>query len=77
MSKTDKTRPGRVNEADPLNQRFLKIGSMEHFFKRMGDVRGCWCCSQKHQYASEQRSNRTKWKQDRRKLEKGGWHDET
>jgi len=85
VSGTDKTQPWRVNTMDPLNSRLKMVGNMmwsndgtsEHFFKRMGDVRGCWCCSQKRHYANEQRSERGKRRRECRTLAKGGWHDET
>lgn len=75
MSKTDKTRPGWVQEADPLNQRFRRISQYDWFWKKMFALRGCWCCSQKKYWASEQRSRRVSWKTQRRNLEKGGWRD--
>jgi 3'-phosphoadenosine 5'-phosphosulfate sulfotransferase (PAPS reductase)/FAD synthetase len=77
VSKTDKTRPWRVNQTDPLNQKFRRVVAweLEWFYKRMGQVKGCWCCSQKHHYAQEQKSTRVKWNRQRRDLEKGGWRE--
>lgn len=79
MSHTDKTRPGWVQEKDPLNQRFRRIVNKEYdwFWKRMFPLHQCWCCSQKRCWATEQASERAKWKQEQRRLKKGAWRDET
>lgn len=76
MSKTDKTRPGWVQESDPLNQRFRRVSQYDWFFKKMFALRGCGCCSQKHYYAAEQATARMKERELCRKLEKGAWRDE-
>lgn len=77
MSKTDKTRPGWVQEADPLNQRFRRIVNREYdwFWKKMFASRGCWCCSPSKSRHWEKRTARTQWRQLRRKLEKGDWDE--
>lgn len=75
MSKTDKTRPGWVQEADPLNQRFRRISQYDWFWKKMCALRGCWCCSQKRYHAKEQATDRMLERELRRKLEKGDFHD--
>lgn len=85
MSHTDKTRPEWVQQRDPLNQRFRKIGSMmwsndgtsEHFYKKMFPLHQCWCCSQKRYWATQQATDRMLWRRERRRLEKGAWRDET
>lgn len=84
MSRTDKDRPWWVQQKDPLNQRFRKMGSMgwsqdgttEHFWKKMWPAHGCWCCSQKKAWASEQSAARVAWNSKRRKLIKGEESDE-
>lgn len=77
MSKTDKTRPGWIQEKDPLNQRFRRVVNQEYdwFWKRMHPLRGCWCCSQKRYYAAEQATDRMLERELCRKLEKGDFHD--
>lgn len=79
MSKTDKTRPGWVQEKDPHNQRFRRIVNAEYdwFWKKMFPAHACWCCSQKKCWAAEQRSKRNKGRRDCRELGKGGWRDGT
>lgn len=77
MSKTDKTRPEWVQEKDPLNQRFRRVVNREYdwFWKKMFALHGCWCCSQKRHYATEQATDRMLKRELCRKLEKGDWRD--
>lgn len=75
MSHTDKTRPGWVQEADPLNQRFRRISQYDWFWKKMFALRGCWCCSSSKTWRWEKRTARTRWRALRRRLEKGDFHD--
>lgn len=77
MSKTDKTRPGWVQKADPLNQRFRRVcpNGYDWWWKRMFPLHQCWCCSQKRYYAKEQATDRMLERELCRKLEKGDFHD--
>ena len=68
MSRTDKTRPGWVQESDPLNQRFRRISQYDWFWKKMFALHGCWCCSQKKAFHFEDRKHRAKWRKERQEL---------
>lgn len=72
MSRTDKDRPCLVQESDPLNRRFLKVGHHmkngghdgdEYFWKKMWPATRCWCCSSRH-WRGEKRKRRSSWKGD-------------
>lgn len=79
MSKTDKTRPGWVQEKDPLNQRFRRVGCIrktydpikrefeltEWFWKPMFPKTGCFCCCQKRANFHEDARERVKWRRER------------
>ena len=69
MSRTDKTRPGWVQESDPLNQRFRRISQYDDWFwKKVFPLRGCWCCSQKKAFYFDERKKRAKWRTERQEL---------
>lgn len=76
MSRTDKTRPWRVQHADPHNQRFRMVGctmwptdgTSEWFWKKLEGASCRTCCSQKFSYQWEQRKSRCDWRQERQKL---------
>lgn len=79
MSRTDKTRPGWVQEKDPLNNRFKLVGSIEWHYKPLY-VRDCWCCTNRYHQFDEQ-TKRTKWREERQDLIKrwyaDRWYKET
>lgn len=70
MSRTDRTRPRWVQEADPANRRFRMIGitmwgtdSDEYFWKKMGPATQCRCCSSRA-WLPEKRRRRSGWKRE-------------
>lgn len=75
MSHTDKTRPGWVQESDPLNQRFRRVSQYDWFWKKMFALHKCWCCSQKKAFFFEERTKRTQWRKERQEL-LGSWQFE-
>lgn len=75
MSKTDRTRPWRVQIADPLNNRFKYVGnpswsqdgSSDHYWKKLVSC-PCTMCSPKKTWQWEKRKKRTAWRKERAKL---------
>ena len=69
VSRTDRTRPYRVQIADPLNRRFRMVGSdatqWNWFWKKMHAATQCWCCSNKY-WTREKRKCRDEWKREAR-----------
>lgn len=75
MSRTDKTRPAWVQIADPLNDRYRMMGNVlwsrdgtqEYHWKKIGSCSHHWCSPRK-MFHAEKRSQRTKWRTERRKI---------
>lgn len=64
MSRTDNTRPYRVQIADPYNKKYEK-GNGWHW-KPMCS-RKCWCCTNKC-FKYEKRRDRVNWRKERQEL---------
>lgn len=75
MSKTDRTRPWRVQVSDSFNNKYKHVGNTmyahdgtsEHYWKRLTSC-ACHMCSNKKYYKREKRRVRTSWRALRQRL---------
>ena len=74
MSRTDKTRPLRIQEEDPAMEKYKKVGNLmwpkdgtsEHYWRKLVSC-SCWGCGNKKARKESKRSARTRLKNIRQK----------